>query len=359
MHELYISRETVPMIRTVLPTAVWESLALDYNGPYRTLKGGLLLVIADVYSRYLIVSPVGSTDFATLRKVLDAVFGHYGFPKTIKADNGPPFSGKEYASYLAQRSIVRVHSSPNFPQQNGLAERYMQVVNKAMQIAGLDNKGSIEMVQETVRAHNSAKHRVTNISPEELMLGRKVRRDLPLVGSTVSKHKAQDVRRRDGEQKHKSKVAEDKRRGAKVTKIEVGDKVVRRRMLRAKGDSRFDPEQWTVTAKFRGDLELEAQDGRKSKRNVTLVKKVHLPPYFKFPGQSSSAGQQLENQSLQSESGGLPQPMDIGEGSHSAVSQQSAESAAAKESPVSVPLPALRRSKRARKPTSRLNDYIK
>lgn len=296
-----VSRQAppVPMTRTMLPTSVWESLAIDYNGPYKALNGGLLLVIGDVYSRYLVIAPVASTDFKSLQSVLETLFKQYGYPKTVKCDNGPPFSSSPFETYLAQRGIKKVHSSPYYPQQNGLAERYMQVANKAMQIAGLKGTSSIEMVGQAVRAHNSAKHRITNVSPEELMLGRKVRRGLPLMGSSTVSHDDQLIRERDTAEKLKAKVREDGKRSAKETKIRVGDSVFVRRMIRAKGESRFHPEKWQVTAKVKGDLELQATDGRTIKRNVTLVKKIIHPPYFKYPGlvggEQRSPGMTKEN----------------------------------------------------------------
>lgn len=281
---LLVSRQNppVPMSRTPLPTTVWENIAIDYNGPYKILGGDLLLVIGDVYSRYLFVVRVKKTDFESLFKALEEIFRLNGFPKAIKSDNGPPFSGQQYALYLAQRDIKKVHSSPYWPQQNGLAERYMQVVNKAMQIAELEGTNSDEMLRQTIRAHNSAKHRITNISPEELMLNRKVRRHLPLVGSALTNHDNALISQKDTAEKATAKEREDMKRGAKGTKIEVGDSVVIKRIVRAKGESRFDPKKWKVVDKFRGDLDLESDDGKTTKRNVTLVKKVIFPPYHRF-----------------------------------------------------------------------------
>lgn len=274
----------VPMMRTILPEATWDLLAADFSGPYARHGGVYIMLIVDCYSRYVLASVVPTTDFAAVRKVLDTVFTRYGYPKIFKADNGPPFQGAAYAQYLEERGVEKVHSTPLFPQQNGTAERYMQLLNKAVQVSDLEGTDFAAAVADTVRAHNSAKHRVTGVPPEELMFNRKVRRGLPLMGTTTTTHADAAIRERDTSEKEEAKAREDERRGAKDIRIEVGDTVVIMRNARAKGDSRFDPTtRWEVTARNRGDLELQAPDGRVTKRNVTMVKRLVQPESPELP----------------------------------------------------------------------------
>lgn len=267
----------IPMVRTQLPTAPWDLLAIDFNGPYARHGGIMIVVLVDCYSRYLIVGIVKSTDFASLKPFLDMNFKRYGYPAALKADNGPPFNSKQYKDYCTAHGIEEIHSTPLDPQQNGTVERYMQMVNKAMQIAALESKDYGETLAQVVRAHNSARHRVTTVPPEELMFNRKIRRDLPLASGATIKHTPEEIRQKDRQQKACSKDIEDLKRRAKDTKIEIGNTVAIMRANRAKGDSRFDPTEWKVIAKDRGDLDLETMDGRKTKRNVTMVKKLFKP----------------------------------------------------------------------------------
>lgn len=266
----------VPMTRTALPTATWDLLAIDFNGPYARHGGVHIMLIVDLYSRYVLTAVMTTTDSKAVERVLEAIFSRYGYPKALKMDNGPPFQSEAFSRYLQGHGIEEMHSTPLYPQQNGAAERYMQLINKAVQTASLENKGFEKAVAETVRAHNMAKHRVTGVSPEELMFHRKVRRSLPLVGSPNIDHDSEGIRERDREHKKKSKLHEDGKRGAKETRLNVGDTAVIMRTLRAKGDSRFEPTLWKVVGKQRGDLDLQAQDGRTVKRNVTMVKRVHV-----------------------------------------------------------------------------------
>lgn len=54
----------------------------------------------------------------------------------------------------------------------------------------------------------------------------------------------------------------------------IGDKVVLRRTVKRKGDSKYDPAELEVTDKRKGDLTLKAADGHVVKRNVTFAKKM-------------------------------------------------------------------------------------
>lgn len=277
-----------PMVRTALPETTWDLLAVDFSGPYARHQGVYILVIVDCFSRYVMASVVKSTDFGSVERVFEIVFKRYGYPKAVKSDNGPPFQGEFYANYLEAHGIERVHSTPLHPQQNGTAERYMQLINKAVQTAALELKDFDQAVADTVRAHNMAKHRVTMIAPEELMFNRKIRRGLPLAGSTKTDHEETEIRERDSHEKDLGKVREDRKRRAKDTRLNVGDTAVVMRTARAKGDSRFDPTLWKVTGKRGGDLDLETEDGRKTKRNVTMVKKIESREPPATPGSENS-----------------------------------------------------------------------
>ncbi|XP_062706085.1 uncharacterized protein K02A2.6-like [Aedes albopictus] len=118
-----------PMQRSFAPKASWETIALDFNGPYLKFGSISILVIIDLRSRYAIARPVKSTKFEYTKEVLDSVFEKEGFPRAIKSDNGPPFNGEDYARYCSERGIQVIFSTPFYPQQNGLVEGFMKIVN--------------------------------------------------------------------------------------------------------------------------------------------------------------------------------------------------------------------------------------
>ncbi|XP_068734663.1 uncharacterized protein [Montipora capricornis] len=62
-------------------------------------EGETLLLLVDDYSRFPFVEPVSSTSASAVIPKLDQIFATFGTPKIVRSDNGPPFSGKEFAKF--------------------------------------------------------------------------------------------------------------------------------------------------------------------------------------------------------------------------------------------------------------------
>ncbi|XP_058456601.1 uncharacterized protein K02A2.6-like [Malaya genurostris] len=197
---------TTPMERIFIPKTAWDTVALDFNGPYIKFGGILILVVVDYKSRYVIAKPVKTTSFECTKNILNDIFEREGFPKVIKTDNGPPFNGQDFADYCKQRDITIVYSTPLFPQQNGLAESYMKLINKAMAVAIAKKTNYVEELRKAVNAHNAAAHSITKVPPEEVMYGRKIKRGLPLLQHRESDFDEALLEKRDRE----AKLAEKK-----------------------------------------------------------------------------------------------------------------------------------------------------
>lgn len=268
----------VPMQRSRLPSGPWQDLVVDFNGPHARHGGLYILVVVDCYSRFISFELVKSTDLQSVQRAMNSLFMRYGFPRSIKSDNGPPFNGSDYKYWLRSLGIMMLKSTPLYPQQNGMAERYMQVVNKAMGISSSANTNFAVELQKAAVAHNSAIHRITGFIPEEAMLGRKVRRALPLMQDEKVQIDYEQAAARDATEKNKAKEREDNKRGAKECGILPGDTVVILNTKRAKGDTKFQPEKFNVVEVDRGDLTLLASDGKIFQRNNTQVKKVKIQP---------------------------------------------------------------------------------
>ena len=76
-----------------------------------------------------------STSFAYIKEQLEELFGLEGAPDEIMSDNGPPFSSREFNSFLSGLGIKHTTSSPNYPQSNGFIERQIQTVKRLMEKA--------------------------------------------------------------------------------------------------------------------------------------------------------------------------------------------------------------------------------
>lgn len=267
-----------PMARSLLPGAPWEKIAVDYNGPYAEHGDISILLMVDLYSRYLVARPVKGPNFSQLEGVFFDVFNTFGFVKAIRSDNGAPFFGKEYKDFARENDIELTFSTPRDAQQNGAAEVYMKLVNKAMEAPAVESEGRREhwrvSLANTMAAHNSAVCEATGVSPDSLMFGRTVRRNLPVMETTALDINHEVVNAHDKHLKARKKLVEDERRGARYSEVEVGDKVYVARQDKRKGQTKFDPTELTVIRKDRGTFYLLSPRGNVISRTATFIKKV-------------------------------------------------------------------------------------
>jgi hypothetical protein len=264
----------VPMRPTTLPEEPWEKLAIDFNGKHGAVGGKMVVVIVDYFSRFVFAEFIPSTDFASVKPVLDQIFKILGNPRSIRSDNGPPFNGEEWARYCENKGIIHERSTPGFPQQNGLVERYMQIINKAVTIACATNEDPEASLAKTVEAHNMAVQRTTNVAPEVLLLGRRRRSKFPIMDGSSVELSEESLRKRDMNEKHRSTERENQKRGAREPEIQVGDEVFVKRWTKAKDQTKFDQVRFKVLSRNEGDFEIEGSDGRKLTRNITQLKKA-------------------------------------------------------------------------------------
>ena len=61
---------------------------------------------------------------------MNLVFSEYGWPETIISDKGPSYPAETFTKLMRDYSINHITSSPHYPQFNGSAEKYVQIVKK-------------------------------------------------------------------------------------------------------------------------------------------------------------------------------------------------------------------------------------
>ena len=124
-----------------VPQEPWERIAMDYF----YMNSRLYILICDYFSKFPFLFQVKTMSFANLKDHLEELFSVEGIPDEIMSDNGPPFNGKEFSSYLTGLGIRHTTSSPNYPQSNGFIERQIQTMKRL-----------IEKANSTGRSHQEA-----------------------------------------------------------------------------------------------------------------------------------------------------------------------------------------------------------
>ena len=112
-----------------VPSQPWEHIAMDHF--YQ--NGRLYLLVCDYFSKFPFIFQTKSTSFAYIKEQLEELFGLEGAPDEITSDNGPPFSSREFNSFLSGLGIKHTTLSPNYPQSNGFIERQIQTVKRLME----------------------------------------------------------------------------------------------------------------------------------------------------------------------------------------------------------------------------------
>ena len=121
-----------------------------------------------------------STTSGGVVEALKAIIARHGIPETVISDNGPQYASEEFAKFAVEYIFNHITSSPHFPQSNGHVERSVQTV-KNLLVKSQDPYLAILMYRSTPLPW-------CGLSPAELLMGRRLRTNLPLVLDHLKPH---------------------------------------------------------------------------------------------------------------------------------------------------------------------------
>ena len=156
-----------PLIPTPLPDHPWQKLGSDLF----VQDGTTYILVVDYYSRYPEVIQLKTTTMQSIIHALKIVFSRNGIPQTIFSDNGPQYTSREFAAFAQQYRFIHNTSSPHLPKSNGMAERTVKTVKGLLKDAADPHLALL-----TYRATPLP---WCQLSPAELLMGRKLRTDVP------------------------------------------------------------------------------------------------------------------------------------------------------------------------------------
>jgi transposase InsO family protein len=152
-----------------------DHVAVDLAGPLPVSSAGntYLLVVTDVFTRFVFLRPLPSKEASSVAKALLPIFCDFGFPKILQSDNGTEFVNHLMAHLLSICGIDHRATSPYHPRANGVAERTVQTSLLAIKKRLLGHASSwdtfVPGVQLAINIHTAAR---TNSPPFALMFGR-------------------------------------------------------------------------------------------------------------------------------------------------------------------------------------------
>ena len=140
---------------------------------------GNILEIGDSGSGWIQAVPAGNKTSQTVKVHLSQIFARFGIQRVLVSDIGPEFVSSELKQWCESLGIKKMETPIYHPRANGIAERAVQTVERAIQAwSPILNVSHGALLQRALMAHrNTSKMR--GKTPFELLLGRKVR--LPAV----------------------------------------------------------------------------------------------------------------------------------------------------------------------------------
>ena len=272
-----ISRLThTPLQMSSLPSGPWQKLSVDFCGPIPS--GEYLFVIIDEFSRFPVVHTIRNVSADTVIPCMAETFGLFGYPKSVKSDNGPPFQSAAWRRFLDESGVNHRRITPLWPQANAQAESFNKPMMKAVRAAVVQGRDWKQCLTEFLRMYRTTPHSTTQFTPYRLLFERDPRTKLPQIDANV-KHKDDDViRERDGEKKQAMKEYADSRRHAKSSDVEAGDVVLVKQGRANKLSTPFNPEPLIVSDR-KGDMVTATRsDGSSITRNVAMYRDLPDPP---------------------------------------------------------------------------------
>ena len=174
--QLQPQNQKEPLIPHEVPELPWLKIGADIF----ELHGQSYLIIVDYLSKYPEVLHLPDKTAHTVIRKMKAVFARHGIPKELVSDH-VPFASCDMRQFAASWGIKLVHSSPGYPQSNGLAERMVKTVKHALKKAtqtGTDPHLALLSLRNTPVTG-------TEFSPAQVLMGRVLRSTLPIATAVL------------------------------------------------------------------------------------------------------------------------------------------------------------------------------
>lgn len=156
----------------------WQFLTLDYLGPFPPsgkARNTCLLVVTDVFTKFVLIQPFKQATASTLVKFLEqSIFLLFGVPQTILTDNGSQFTSNLFKSLLEHYGVTHWLTPSYHPQVNN-SERVNRVITAAIRATiKANHKTWAENIHDIANAIRNASHESTKHTPYFLTFGRNI-----------------------------------------------------------------------------------------------------------------------------------------------------------------------------------------
>lgn len=159
------------------PEKPWKMLSVDLVGPLPRSKNGnsYILVVLDVYSKFVLVKPLKKATAKTVTQFIEEqVFLMFGVPKTLICDNGSQFIARSFKKFLTEYDVRLWYTANYLPQANPV-ERVNKSIKSALRTYANDNHREWDKyIYQIGCALRTAIHGSINCTPYFLNFGQEM-----------------------------------------------------------------------------------------------------------------------------------------------------------------------------------------
>ncbi|OWZ17073.1 RNA-dependent DNA polymerase [Phytophthora megakarya] len=182
------AREVIPPLRSQGIGDVGDRWALDVAGPLPMTARGCRYVVAavDYATRYAVVAAVPTHTAQDIAKfIMDKLVLSYGPMRELVMDGAPELNGEVIEALVSDLQARQITPVPYRPALLGLVERFHRTWKDMVALFVAEAQDDWDRwLSCATYAYNGAQHSAMGYSPNELMMGRRLRAPNELLRST-------------------------------------------------------------------------------------------------------------------------------------------------------------------------------
>jgi hypothetical protein len=130
-------------LKPIVASAPFQQWGLDFIGEIHPPSSGQhrwILTATDYFTKWIEAVPTRSASHKVIISFLEDIIARFGCPSRIVTDNAASFKSEPLIKFCEQFQISLIHSTPYYPQGNGLAESSNKSLIKIIKRLLEDNK---------------------------------------------------------------------------------------------------------------------------------------------------------------------------------------------------------------------------
>ena len=137
--------------------------------------------MADSFSGWISAKIMKNTKASSTIGTLRSWFSDFGLPKIVVTDQGSQFESEEFAQFMRENGIQHIDAPSYHQQSNGLAERGVQTLKKALKSNRVTTANMQITLYNFLLAHRSTPCTTRGRTPSEMFMNRRLSTRLDLL----------------------------------------------------------------------------------------------------------------------------------------------------------------------------------